>query len=307
MLSQQGANIHSAKKIRKELKCGTQWCIIGFERQGTKLIQDIIDIKRKARCAMQGKFARLTYAWIMPQIFGALLALAIICAVPGLRESLELCVRGAFSSAREQIDYLMETLRSVGLVLSVSTFLLSFMRIGTSKMMLDAARGGNPAFGTLFAFFQAWFPIMIASGLISLPGYIISMMESAIPYDGSSLSSILIAQLLTLAAEVIGLIIILKLSLVQYVLADCGGRKPFYAIRASWRLMSARLCVKWLVLEISFVLWFVLALFTMGITLLHTIPYMCLAQAEFYERAKRGKRAEIASVMPKRRHDGYKN
>lgn len=307
MLSQQGANIYSVKKIRKELKCGTQWCIIGLERQGTKLMQDIIDIKRKARSAMQGKFARLTYAWIVPQIISTLLALAIICAVPGLRESLELCVRGAFSSAQEQRDYLMETLRSVGLVLSVSAFLLSFMTVGSSKMMLDAVRGGNPAFGTLFAFFSAWLPIITAMALIALPGRIISMAAAAIPYDASSLPSILTALLLMLAAEVISLIISLKLSLVQYILADFGGRKPFYAIRASWRIMNARLCVKLLVLEISFVLWFVLALFTMGITLLHTIPYMCLAQAEFYERTKRGKHAEIASVMPKRGPDGYKS
>lgn len=65
-------------------------------------------------------------------------------------------------------------------------------------------------------------------------------------------------------------------------------RSVWSEILASWRLMKGR-CWKLFCLNLSFIGWSILALFTLGILGIWLQPYKSLASAEFYANAKAGR------------------
>lgn len=95
-----------------------------------------------------------------------------------------------------------------------------------------------------------------------------------------------------------GIIKYYQYSMSYYILLENPGMKHQEARRASMKLMEdnkARLFC----LHLSFIGWFILSAFTLGILLLWVVPYMETAQAAFYReicREKTGKISAQASV-----------
>jgi uncharacterized membrane protein len=89
----------------------------------------------------------------------------------------------------------------------------------------------------------------------------------------------------TLLLIIPGIIMSLAYSMTFYILADNPDINPIDAIRKSREMMYG---YKWKIfcLNLRFIGWGFLCIFTMGIGLLWLLPYMSVSFAKFYEEAK---------------------
>lgn len=95
-----------------------------------------------------------------------------------------------------------------------------------------------------------------------------------------------------------GIIVALGLSYVYFVLADEPKLKTMDAIEKSWNLMKGHK-TEYLVLNLSFILWYLLSIITFGIALIWVIPYVTVTQELYYQYLKTGKQyitAEVSEV-----------
>ena len=90
----------------------------------------------------------------------------------------------------------------------------------------------------------------------------------------------------TLLFYIPGIIKGLSYSMAYYVLADNPEMTAREALRESKEIMHGH---KWelFVLQLSFILWMILGVFTLGIAYIYVIPYMSATVANFYQKIKR--------------------
>lgn len=90
----------------------------------------------------------------------------------------------------------------------------------------------------------------------------------------------------TLLFYIPGIIKTYSYSMAFYVLADNPEMTAREALRESKEIMKGH---KWelFVLELSFFLWMILGLFTLGFAYIYVVPYMSTTVANFYQKIKR--------------------
>lgn len=108
---------------------------------------------------------------------------------------------------------------------------------------------------------------------------------------GSAIPQVLVAVIIIILLILL-VWIELRLTYVVYVIDDdvrTGQKRSVWAeIGASWKLTKGRVW-KLLCLNLSFLGWYILTAFTLGILGIWLIPYYNLAIAETYEQSKEGK------------------
>jgi len=82
-----------------------------------------------------------------------------------------------------------------------------------------------------------------------------------------------------------GIIASLSYSQTYYILADDEKISAREAIKKSKKIMMGNKW-KYFVLGLSFLGWFILSIFTLGIGLIWLLPYMNISMAKFYEDVK---------------------
>lgn len=82
-----------------------------------------------------------------------------------------------------------------------------------------------------------------------------------------------------------GIILAIALSLTMYVLLDNPNMSSIDAIKRSYDMMKGYK-MEFFMLQLSFLGWLILGIFTLGILYLWLIPYMSVAQANFYNKIK---------------------
>ncbi len=95
-----------------------------------------------------------------------------------------------------------------------------------------------------------------------------------------------------------GIIVALGLSYVYFVLSDEPKLKTMDAIEKAWNLMKGHK-TEYLVLNLSFILWYLLSVVTLGIALIWVLPYVTVTQELYYQYLKTGKQyitAEVSEV-----------
>ena len=115
---------------------------------------------------------------------------------------------------------------------------------------------------------------------------------------GALLLVYLFVFLWTLLLIIPGIIAAIRYSQTFYILADNPDIKVTEAINLSKKMMSGVKC-KYFLLNLSFIGWSFLALFTLGIGYLWLLPYIMSSQAIFYDDLKRNHDGEtIPNVGP---------
>lgn len=108
---------------------------------------------------------------------------------------------------------------------------------------------------------------------------------------GSAIPQVLVAVIIIILLILL-VWIELRLTYVVYVIDDdvrTGQKRSVWAeIGASWKLTKGRVW-KLLCLKLSFLGWYILTAFTLGILGIRLMPYYNLAIAETYEQSKEGK------------------
>ena len=242
----------------------------------------VYELKLWARGALRGNLLVVLYSLVLPAILSAVLAAFIAYAAPGVRDTLSIVTHGHFDSAEEQLNAFYDAITVLGWIMLISNALLAFLTVGQKMTLIKAASSKKPDYKTLFSFFSTWFSALIAALIISAVGNAIGQAALMLPSYGEFADS-----LINLLVNIITLFLSLKFYFVFYIMAENGGKRPFYALLQSWRMTGIKTCANIIVLELSFIGWYLLAFCTMGITLIYSVPYQLLAQSELYKRVRK--------------------
>lgn len=82
-----------------------------------------------------------------------------------------------------------------------------------------------------------------------------------------------------------GIILVLGLSQTMYILIDNPNIGSIEAMKKSYKMMNGYK-MEYFIFGLSFLGWIILGVFTLGILYIWLIPYMYLAQANFYNKIK---------------------
>ncbi|MBP3451742.1 MAG: DUF975 family protein [Agathobacter sp.] len=178
------------------------------------------------------------------------------------------------AAAKEQIKGNIGMLFLCGLIIAGISFACAIfpiamilvtppLSVGLCMVYLGLTEGKKAEVGTMFKGFQVfgksiWLTILVA----------------------------VFTFLWTLLFYIPGIIKTYSYSMAFYVLADNPEMTAREALRESKEIMKGH---KWelFVLELSFILWMILGLFTLGFAYIYVIPYMSATVANFYQKIKR--------------------
>ena len=152
----------------------------------------------------------------------------------------------------------------IPMVGGVASFLVTPpLSLGVCMIYLGLTEGKKAEVGTLFQGFQSFGKSIWLSILVAVFTF-----------------------LWTLLLYIPGIIKGLSYSMAFYVLADNPEMTAREALRESKEIMHGH---KWelFVLQLSFILWMILGLFTLGFAYIYVIPYMSATVANFYQKIKR--------------------
>lgn len=173
--------------------------------------------------------------------------------------------------------------------LFVFTVVAMIFSTGYNYMLLNMARGKECGFADLLSIFHRGTDgVLVAGSVVALIQTIVAipfyyMAYFADPGDTLEMQLIWMETCLAymLVSIALSVLFTLPFAATFYLLADDPQMKGLEALEKSVKLMKGKM-VKYLLLQISFLPWMFLALFTMGIGLLWVFPYMQMANTQFY-------------------------
>lgn len=152
----------------------------------------------------------------------------------------------------------------IPMVGSLASFLVTpSLSIGVCMIYLGLTEGKKAEVGTLFQGFQAFGKSIWLSVLVAVFTFLWSLLF-VIP----------------------GIIKSYSYAMAYYVLADNPEMTAREALRESKEIMHGH---KWelFVLQLSFILWHLLGVITLGLAYIYVVPYMSASTANFYQKIKR--------------------
>lgn len=172
----------------------------------------------------------------------------------------------------------------------IITFIISLLEtvfvFGLMKLYLDISRDNPLALGTLtYGFTHHPDRIIIVSLLVLLitsawlvPGFVLLMVYL---FVWSSPLLFLLFILTFIGGTILSVIYSLKYSQALFILVDNLDVSSIKALKESKKLMKGNLG-RLFYLQVSFIGWFLLGLFSCGIGLIWIVPYMGVTSAHFY-------------------------
>lgn len=137
------------------------------------------------------------------------------------------------------------------------------LAVGLAKLSLKIVRKDSPEFGVLFSQFKSNFIFCILLYILKTVFIVFWSFLFVIP----------------------GIVAYYRYRFAEYIMADNPDISPTDAINLSKEMTYGRKG-KMLLLDLSFIGWWVLSIFTLGIGSFFLTPYIGISQAEFYEQAK---------------------
>lgn len=218
------------------------------------------ELKADALAALRGKWGIAVGAGLLAGLFGG--------AGSSFNLSLEVGDSEPISGqqAEELRQFFTENLTWILLAIAVacisgiafSILVSSVVHVGYARFNLNLTAGGYPTVGTLFDGFRNWGAIVRATGLQSL-----------------------VIFLKTLLFFIPGIMAMYDYAMVPYLLAE----NPFMGTRETLERSKAMMRghrMELFLLELSFIGWAILAVFTLGIGHLWLNPYVEATRANFY-------------------------
>jgi len=185
----------------------------------------------------------------------------------------------------------MTTSSILSILLSLYQNVIAF---GYHSYGLRLARNEQPGYRNLFDGFARcgrvilmMFLISLFTGLWTLLGLLPYIFLLVVSLTMESTILLCLAILAAVAGTVFGVFMGLRYEMSPFILIDQPDLTAIQAISESKRVMSGRVWSLF-VLELSFLGWALLSLFTLGILNLWLLPYMTAAKANFYDFAAHG-------------------
>ena len=230
-------------------------------------------IKERALDALKYKWGTAILASLIASIFGANGSSGSSSANFDFEESDFEALEGTeFNEVITQVSAFLDehfievlafvgTLALIGFITSIAMFCLgSIVTVGYHKFNLDLVDRKSVSIGTLFSYFKNWKSAILTNLLKTVYIFLWSLL-CIIP----------------------GIIAEYKYAMTPYILAENPDMDPQEALDKSTELMNGH---KWhlFCLELSFVGWSILCVFTCGIGFLWLTPYVNASRAEFYRQ-----------------------
>lgn len=145
----------------------------------------------------------------------------------------------------------------------ISSLLLMPLTVGAYKYYLDQLREGNTSIKTVFSYFNSFATILVVALFLTI---------------ATILGTVLLI--------VPGIIISLMYSQVFYIMVDNPSYGPIKCLRESRLMMKGH---KWnfFVFNIKFIGWILLGSLTLFLGYVYIIPYISMAQTNYYENLKK--------------------
>lgn len=167
--------------------------------------------------------------------------------------------------------------------------------LGLLKVYMEISYGNYPDISILFSGFRQYLQTFLVS-FILFAGSLLCSVLSIIPNIiirplllsvGPSILRVMPLYLLwTLFLGIIYYYVALGFSMVYYIMAEQPDLSAIDVLKASWAMMKGNRW-KYIVFQLSFILWILLCIVTIGIAYIYVIPYMSVANANFYHNIKR--------------------
>ncbi|MGN0306176.1 MAG: DUF975 family protein [Lachnospiraceae bacterium] len=177
----------------------------------------------------------------------------------------------------------------------ISLILLPPLNLGLIKVYWEMSYDNRPNISILFSGFRQYrqtflvsFVLFTGSLLYSVLSIILDIIFSSLLfYLGPFILRVMPLYLLwTLFLSIIYYYVALGFSMVYYIMAEQPDLSAMDVLKASWAMMKGNRW-KYIVFQLSFILWILLGIVTMGIAFIYVIPYMSVANANFYHNIKR--------------------
>lgn len=160
-------------------------------------------------------------------------------------------------------------------------------RYGICHYFISFITKKEPGIGSLFVGFThspdrtmgVAFVIALIKTIITLPYSIYGTFFA----DTSSITSLIIAVSAMVVCELIFYLVSLLFAPVYFILCDYPDLSLPMVFIMSFSLMTGRKCIKYLLLQLSFLPLIILAIISFGIGMIWVIPYQTASYAFFYE------------------------
>ncbi len=169
------------------------------------------------------------------------------------------------------------------------TVLICVFTAGMQRMFLNISRKKEHSFGDVLYYFKHNPDrVIIASTVMALISWLTSLPASLYGYlnpgDISTAEGLRIYQIylvLYVAGLVLNVLIAIPFLLVYYLMADDETLEGVAALKESFRMMRGHV-MEYILLELSFLPWILLSIFTFYLALIWVIPYMEMTIVFFY-------------------------
>lgn len=237
-----------------------------------KVRRDIYSIKKEARDILRNKWGNPIKVNVLLTFLTVIMQFLISPIDVATLEIREIPLKNTI------IYYVLNFLLLMPLSQGVISFTLKFKRRFESNV------------GDVFDGYKMFFPLLITTavnmGMAAIASYLPLWLHVSEVYYNIVFS----------AALVIVFIAECYLSQCGFILCD-GVKNPFKIMVQSVRLMRGNI-LKYIGLLLSFVMWIIGSMFTMGILMLWFVPYQKVTLAVFYDELT-GRREEINEEEPK--------
>lgn len=187
----------------------------------------------------------------------------------------------------------------------IVTLVMCVFTAGLYYMYLNVARGKEYSFGNLIFFFKNQPDrVIVASFVLAVIAWVTAFPAGYYSYvadPGTTLEQQLAVMqtylMISLGGILINVLLTVPFTLAYYILADEPGLSGFGALKRSMKMMRGHIG-KYILLQLSFIPWFFLCIFTMGLGLLWLMPYMQMTDIMFYRDIKGEFYGARNSVMP---------
>lgn len=225
------------------------------------------DFRRKAREAINGKWALAVGTGFIASLFGVYTALGTSGSGSSNTSSEELLESGMFS---EEVIVVIAVVLAVVALIALALALVQFIvggavTLGYVKFNLDLVDGKDAQFSDLFSQFDRFGA-----------GFVMQLLRSIFIF------------LWSLLLLIPGIIATYRYAMAPYILYENPNMSASEAIEASKQLMDGNKG-RLFCLNLSFIGWDILCVFTLGIGYLWLKPYREAAYAAFYREIKNGK------------------
>ncbi|MBR2527817.1 MAG: DUF975 family protein [Blautia sp.] len=236
------------------------------------------DIKQEARLLLNGKMGTAMLAMIIVtviQLAGSLVSSYLFVG----RDTLSVVLDQVFAFA-------------ISLVLSVFSAGLCFL-------FLNLARGRESSLGDLLYFFRnspdrviaAAFVMAVLNFLVTIPYYWYSFTASVGTTLEEQTAWMSTSLLLLILSIVLNTIITVPFAVSFFLLADNPRMGGMASLKESMRMMKGN-CIRYLLLQLSFVPWMILSVFTFYIALLWIFPHIQMSETVFFLKLTQAKTKE---------------